>query len=102
LSIFDLDRENLTVLIHDLNRVEKISPLCSIEQCRETKNLNLAHAWFIVQATVLLLKWLLTIEIALEQAPFVVLVYFSPSFEHSKNLPIMGPNNTKNSSLKKV
>ncbi len=34
------------------------------------------------------------IEIGLEQAPF-----FS-SFEHVKSLLIMGPNNTKNSSLK--
>jgi hypothetical protein len=35
-----------------------------------------------------------TIEIGLEQAPFA----FFPSFEHAKNLLIMGPNNTKNSS----
>jgi hypothetical protein len=40
------------------------------------------------------------IEIGLEHAPFVVLVYFFSSFEHAKNLLIMGPNNTKNSSLK--
>ncbi len=38
------------------------------------------------------------IEIGLERAPFVVFVYFFPSFEHAKNLLIMGPNNTKNSS----
>jgi hypothetical protein len=36
----------------------------------------------------------------LEHAPFVVLVYFFSSLEHAKNLLIMGPNNTKNSSLK--
>jgi hypothetical protein len=41
-----------------------------------------------------------SIEIGLEHAPFVVLVYFFSSFEHAKNLVIMGPNNTKNSSLK--
>ncbi len=41
-----------------------------------------------------------TIEIGLEHAPFVVLVYFFSSFEHAKNLLIMCPNNTKNSSLK--
>jgi hypothetical protein len=35
------------------------------------------------------------IEIGLERASFV----FS-SFEHAKNLLILGPNNTKNSSLK--
>ncbi len=40
----------------------------------------------------------LYIEIGLEQAPFVVFVYFFSSFEHAKNLLIMGPNNTKNSS----
>jgi hypothetical protein len=34
------------------------------------------------------------IEIGLEQAPFF------PTFEHVKSLLIMGPNNTKNSSLK--
>jgi hypothetical protein len=39
----------------------------------------------------------LATEIGLECAPFVVFVYFS-SFEHAKNLLIMGPNNTKNSS----
>ncbi len=39
------------------------------------------------------------IEMGLEHAPLVVLVYFS-SFEHAKNLLIMGPNNTKISSLK--
>jgi len=41
-----------------------------------------------------------TIEIGLEPAPFVVFVYFFPSFEHAKNLPIMGPNNTKKSHQK--
>jgi hypothetical protein len=41
-----------------------------------------------------------TIEIGLEKPPFVVLVYFFLSFEHAKNLLTMGPNNTKNSSLK--
>ncbi len=41
-----------------------------------------------------------TIEIGLEQAPFVVFVYFFPSFEHVKSQLIMGPNNTKNSSFK--
>ncbi len=40
------------------------------------------------------------IEIGLEHARFVVLVYFFSSFEHAKNLLIMGPNNTKNSSFK--
>jgi len=39
-----------------------------------------------------------TIEIGLEQAPFVVFVNFFSSFEHVKNLLIMGPNNNKNSS----
>jgi hypothetical protein len=41
------------------------------------------------------------IEIGLEQAPFVAvfLIFFS-AFEHVKSLLIMGPNNTKNSSLK--
>ncbi len=38
----------------------------------------------------------LTIEIGLEQAPFI----FFSAFEHVKSLLIMGPNNTKNSSLK--
>jgi hypothetical protein len=41
-----------------------------------------------------------TIEIGLEQAPFVFLNKFYPPFEHVKSLLIMGPNNTKNSSLK--
>jgi hypothetical protein len=41
----------------------------------------------------------LTIEIELEQAPFVFLLIFS-AFEHVISLLIMGPNNTKNSSLK--
>ena len=35
------------------------------------------------------------IEIGLERAPFVVFVNFFSSFEHVKNLLIMGPNNTK-------
>jgi hypothetical protein len=35
----------------------------------------------------------------IEHTPFVVLFIFS-SFEHVKKLLIMGPNNTKNSSLK--
>ncbi len=39
-----------------------------------------------------------SIEIGLERAPFVVFVYFFSSFEHAKNLLIMGPNSTKNSS----
>ncbi len=39
-----------------------------------------------------------TIEIGLEQTPFVF--NFFSSFEHVKSLLIMGPNNTKNSSLK--
>jgi hypothetical protein len=38
------------------------------------------------------------IEIGLEQAPFVL--FFFSSFEHVKSLQIMGPNNTKNPSLK--
>ncbi len=37
------------------------------------------------------------IEIGLEQVPLLLLFIFS-SFEHAKNLLIMGPNNTKNSS----
>jgi hypothetical protein len=45
-------------------------------------------------------KSLLAIEIGLEQAPFVYFILFFSSFEHVKSLPIMGPNNTKNSSLK--
>jgi hypothetical protein len=32
-----------------------------------------------------------TIEIGLEQAPFVFLIDFFSSFEHVKNLLIMGP-----------
>ncbi len=40
------------------------------------------------------------IEIGLEQAPFVFCFKFFSSFEHVKSLLIMGPNNTKNSSLK--
>ncbi len=38
------------------------------------------------------------IEIGLELAPFVFFKFFS-AFEHVKSLLIMGPNNTKNSSL---
>ncbi len=41
-----------------------------------------------------------TIEIGLEQAPFVFLNLFFAVFEHVKSMLIMGPNNTKNSSLK--
>jgi hypothetical protein len=41
-----------------------------------------------------------TIEIGLEQAPFVFFNLFFSAFEHVKSLLIMGPNNTKNSSLK--
>jgi hypothetical protein len=37
--------------------------------------------------------WGMAIEIGLEHAPFVVLGF--SSFEHAKNLLIMGPNNTK-------
>ncbi len=40
------------------------------------------------------------IEIGLEHARSVVLVNFFSSFEHAKNLLIMGPSNTKNCSLK--
>ncbi len=40
------------------------------------------------------------IEIGQEHARFVVLFYFFSSFEHAKNLLIMGPNNNKNCSLK--
>ena len=43
---------------------------------------------------------LVLIELGLEHAHSVVLVYFFPSFENAKNLLIMDPNNTKNSSLK--
>ncbi len=43
---------------------------------------------------------ILAIEIGLEQAPFVFLKLFFSAFEHVKSLLIMGPNNTKNSSLK--
>ncbi len=39
------------------------------------------------------------IEIRLEQAPFVVFVYFFPHLNTEKLL-IMGPNNPKNSSFK--
>ena len=48
------------------------------------------------------LKWksVRRIEIGLELAPFVVFVYFFSSFEDVKSLLILGPNNTKNSSLK--
>ncbi len=41
-----------------------------------------------------------TIEIGLEQAPFVYFILFFSAFEHVKSLLIMGPNNTENSSLK--
>ncbi len=41
-----------------------------------------------------------TIEIGLEQAPFLYFILFFSPFEHVKSLLIMGPNNTKNSSLK--
>jgi hypothetical protein len=41
-----------------------------------------------------------SIEIGLEQAPFVFMFIFFSTFEHVKSLLIMGPNNTKNSSLK--
>jgi hypothetical protein len=40
------------------------------------------------------------IEKGLEPSRFVLLVYFFSSFEHAKKLLIMGPNNTKNSSIK--
>jgi hypothetical protein len=52
-----------------------------------------------VQSQPLFLR-VLPIEIALEQAPFVVLDYIFSTFEHAKNLLIMGPNNTKNCPLK--
>ncbi len=39
------------------------------------------------------------IEIGLEHARFVVLVYFFPHLNMQKNLLIMGPNNTKNCSF---
>ncbi len=43
----------------------------------------------------------LCIEIELEQALFVfILFYFFSTFEHVKSLLIMGPNDIKNSSLK--
>jgi hypothetical protein len=44
--------------------------------------------------------WKSTIEIGLGHACFVISAYFPPSFEHVKNLLIMGPNKTKNCSLK--
>ena len=40
----------------------------------------------------------LTIDIGLEQGPFVVFVYFFPHLNMQKNVLFMGPNNTKNSS----
>jgi hypothetical protein len=40
----------------------------------------------------------LIMEIGLEQAPFVVFVYFFPHLNMQKNLMITGYNNTKNSS----
>jgi hypothetical protein len=43
---------------------------------------------------------LCVIEIGLEQAPFVLFYLIFSSFEHVKSLLIIGPNNTKNSSLK--
>ncbi len=46
--------------------------------------------------------WIRPIEIGLEEAPFVVFVYFISSFEHVKSLLIMGPNNTKNSSKRVI
>jgi hypothetical protein len=45
-------------------------------------------------------KWVNIIEIGLEQAPFVFFIFIFSSFEHVKSLLIMGPNNTKSSSLK--
>ncbi len=48
-------------------------------------------------------EWLvpeITKEIGLEHARFVVLVYFFSSFEHAKNLLIMGSNSTKKCSFK--
>jgi hypothetical protein len=42
----------------------------------------------------------MTIEIGLEQAPFVFFNLFFSAFEHAKSRLIRGPNNTKNSSLK--
>ncbi len=42
----------------------------------------------------------MTIEIGLEQAPFVFFILFFSSFEQVKSLLIMDPNDTKNSSLK--
>jgi hypothetical protein len=58
----------------------------------------------IIQNHWLLLSFIMmsqgTVEIGLEHAPFVVLVYFFYSFEHAKNLLILGHNNTKSSSLK--
>jgi hypothetical protein len=56
----------------------------------------LLHFGFIYRYMALLF----TIEIGLEHTPFVVLVIFFSSFEYAKNLLLMGPNNTKNSSLK--
>jgi hypothetical protein len=38
------------------------------------------------------------IELGIEQAPFVVNVYFLPHLNMQKTLLIMGSNNTKNSS----
>jgi hypothetical protein len=40
-----------------------------------------------------------TIEIGLEHACFVVLVYFFPHLNNENKQLIMGPNNTKNCSL---
>jgi hypothetical protein len=57
-----------------------------------------------LQKAFLLLQWstqcLRIIEIGLEQAPFVFFNLFFSTFEHVKIQLIMGPNNTKNSSLK--
>jgi hypothetical protein len=41
---------------------------------------------------------IVTIEIGLKRTPFLVFVYFFPHLNMQKNLLIMGPNNTKNSS----
>ncbi len=57
---------------------------------------------FVILSFVILsyiVELVVTIEIGLQHAPFVALVYFFPHLNMQKNLLIMGPNNTKNSSL---
>jgi hypothetical protein len=67
-------------------------------QHNNTQHNNTQH-FFIVMMSFVMLS-VVTIEIGLEQAPFAFFNLFFSAFEHFKSLLIMGPNYTKNSSLK--